>query len=288
MKLPSMDPPPTPKHMHTPPHPQPQPSEPELISSKDNASLKAWRRLAHESSAYRLAQRFWIEGEHLCEAALSAGVLIHTGVFTPEAWARSGARWQPHCERIVLLTPSLFASLSALESSAGFGFECALPSHPNINPLANTLVLDRLQDAGNVGTLLRSAAAFGCKQVLALKGTVALWSPKVMRSGMGAHFGLVLMEGLEPQALEALEVPLLATSSHQGEFLHVLAAARALPNPCAWAMGHEGQGLSPSLLSKARMSVRIWQPSGQESLNVAVAASICLYTSATLAAKPSD
>jgi TrmH family RNA methyltransferase len=185
----------------------------------------------------------------------------------------------------VLLTPALFAGLSSLESSAGFGFECELPSVPGLDVHASTLVLDRLQDAGNVGTMLRSAAAFGCRQVLAIKGSVALWSPKVVRSGMGAHFGLQLIEGLSPTEVAALQVPILATSSHQGEYLHALASAGRLPHPCAWAMGHEGQGLSADLLALASSSVRIWQPFGQESLNVAVAASICLYTSATLWAK---
>ena len=258
---------------------------PELITSKDNTSLKAWRRLAHESTAYRAAQRFWIEGEHLCEAATLSGIRVHTGVFTPQAWERLGPRLGGACDKVVLLTPALFAGLSSLESSAGFGFECELPSAAGMDVHASTLVLDRLQDAGNVGTMLRSAAAFGCRQVLAIKGSVALWSPKVMRSGMGAHFGLRLIEGLSPVEVAALRVPILATSSHQGEYLHALASAGQLPHPCAWAMGHEGQGLSEDLLALASSSVRIWQPFGQESLNVAVAASICLYTSATLLAK---
>ncbi len=261
------------------------PQQPELITSKDNASLKAWRRLAHESTAYRAAQRFWIEGEHLCEAAKLTGVRVCTGVFTPEAWDRFAGRFGPICDKVVLLTPALFASLSTLESSAGFGLECELPKAPTLKPHANTMVLDRLQDAGNVGTILRSAAAFGCRQVLAIKGTVALWSPKVVRSGMGAHFGLELIEGLSAGEVASLEVPILATSSHVGQYLHVLASSNQLPTPCAWAMGHEGQGLSEEIEALANTHVRIWQPAGQESLNVAVAASICLYTSATLLAK---
>jgi TrmH family RNA methyltransferase len=109
-----------------------------------------------------------------------------------------------------------------------------------------------------------------------MKGTAALWSPKVLRAGMGAHFGLQLLESLHPEDLEALQVPLLATSSHQGEFLH---KAR-LPWPCAWALGHEGQGVSPLLAQRAAQWVRIVQPGGEESLNVAAAAAICLHASA--------
>ena len=112
-------------------------------------------------------------------------------------------------------------------------------------------------------------------QVIGLKGCAALWSPKVLRAGMGAHFALQLIEGLAPEDLEELKVPLLVTSSHHGDFLH----QQALPMPCAWAMGHEGQGVGDELMARASLKVRIDQPGGEESLNVAAAAAICLYAS---------
>jgi TrmH family RNA methyltransferase len=127
-----------------------------------------------------------------------------------------------------------------------------------------------------VGAILRSASAFGFTQVLAIKGTAALWSPKVLRAGMGAHFGLRLVEGMDAAALDALTIPLLATSSHTGEWLH---RAR-LPWPCCWMLGHEGQGIGEALAARATATVRIVQPGGEESLNVAVAAAICLHASA--------
>ena len=77
------------------------------------------------------------------------------------------------------------------------GFVFDLPAVPALQPAAATVILDRVQDAGNVGSILRSASAFGFKQVIALKGTAALWSPKVLRAGMGAHWGLQLIEGVE-------------------------------------------------------------------------------------------
>ena len=113
--------------------------------------------------------------------------------------------------------------------------------------------------------------------MLAIKGTAQLWSPKVLRAGMGAHFGLRLVEGLDVAALAALQVPLVVTSSHEGEWLH---RAR-LPWPCAWVMGHEGQGVDAALAQRAAMAVRIAQPGGEESLNVGAAAAICLHASAT-------
>ena len=172
------------------------------------------------------------------------------------------------------------AGLSGLESPAPMAFVLDLPPAAEVQPDAPSVVLDRLQDAGNVGAVLRSAAAFGFRQVLALKGTAALWSPKVLRAGMGAHFGLRLVEGLGVDDVAALAVPLLVTSSHQGDFLH---QAR-LPWPCAWVLGHEGQGVDAQLAARATQQVRIAQPGGEESLNVAAAAAICLHASATTAA----
>jgi TrmH family RNA methyltransferase len=137
-------------------------------------------------------------------------------------------------------------------------------------------VLDGLQDAGNVGTILRSAGAFGFRQVIAMKGTAALWSPKVLRAGMGAHFGLSLIEGVTTEALAQLGVPLLATSSHQGDYLH----QSKLPWPCGWIFGHEGKGVSAATAALASQFVRIVQPGGEESLNVGAAAGICLHASA--------
>jgi TrmH family RNA methyltransferase len=93
---------------------------------------------------------------------------------------------------------------------------------------------------------------------------------------MGAHFGLHLVEALEPEALQVLDLPIIATSSHQGEPVH----ASALPWPCAWAFGHEGQGVGEAVSQQAGLWCRIGQPGGQESLNVAAAAAICLHASA--------
>ena len=93
---------------------------------------------------------------------------------------------------------------------------------------------------------------------------------------MGAHFSLRLLEGLDESALQALRVPLVATSSHAGDEL----PNANLPSPCAWVLGHEGQGVSADLLQRCVLQVRIPQPGGEESLNVAAAAAVCLYESA--------
>lgn len=252
-------------------------SEPVHITSRDNPLLVRLRKLAQDGSAYRRAGQVWLEGEHLCSALRARGGMPEQAVVTEAAWQDPALRALTRgVTRVTLVPAPLFAGISGLESPAGIGFVLPLPAEQAVEPAVATVVLDRLQDAGNVGSILRSAAAFGVRQVLALKGTAALWSPKVLRAGMGAHFALRLIEGLDEAALEALSLPLVATSSHGGADL----PQAELPKPCAWVMGHEGQGVSAALLQRCALQVRIPQPGGEESLNVAAAAAVCLYESA--------
>ena len=259
-------------------------SSPQFIHSRDNALLKDLRKLAQDSTAYRKQGRVWLEGDHLCRAALQRRQQPAQAVFQASWYDRVGHEWAGVGGKVVVIEDALFDTISALESPGRMGFVLPLPAAPALDPDAASVILDGLQDAGNVGTILRSAGAFGFRQVLAMKGTAALWSPKVLRAGMGAHFGLGLIEGLAPEALDALKVPLLATSSHQGEFLH---RAR-LPWPCAWVLGHEGQGVGAALSERASAFVRIVQPGGEESLNVGAAAAICLHASAAAQAAGGD
>jgi TrmH family RNA methyltransferase len=245
------------------------------IQSRDNPLLKELRRLSQDSTAYRKQGRVWLEGDHLCRAALARSWKPALAIFSESFWPLAQVQYAPVATKTIVLADALFADLSSLESPAQMGFVVDLPTMAALNPAAASVILDRVQDAGNVGSILRSAGAFGFKQIIALKGTAALWSPKVLRAGMGAHFGLRLVEGVEPDALDALTVPLVVTSSHQGALLQ----DQKLPFPCAWAMGHEGQGVGPALLARATVAVRIGQPGGEESLNVAAAAAICLHAS---------
>jgi TrmH family RNA methyltransferase len=255
--------------------------EPVLISSRDNTFLKDLRRLAHGTTDYRKQGRFWTEGDHLVRAALQRGVSPTIGVFSESFWPLAQDKYGQSAIKNVVISDHLFDDLSALESPARMGFVFDLPATVPVQADAATVILDRVQDAGNVGAILRSASAFGFKQVIALKGTAALWAPKVLRAGMGAHWGLHLIEGADLSVLTPLSVPLLVTSSHRGDFLHQSVQKQALPMPCAWALGHEGQGVCSELESLASHHVRIAQPGGEESLNVAIAAAICLHASAT-------
>ncbi len=253
------------------------PTSPLQITSRDNPLLMRLRRLSQDGSAYRKLGQVWLEGEHLCAALLQRGGHAAQAVCSEAAWQVNSLRdLACAAAKVVVVPDALFKTISALESPAHMGFVIDLPPAMALQADAPSLVLDRVQDAGNVGSMLRSAAAMGFSQVLAIKGTAALWSPKVLRAGMGAHFALHLIEGLDEAALRDLRVPMIATSSHAIQAL----PGADLPWPCAWVMGHEGQGVSADLLQRCALQVRIPQPGGEESLNVAAAAAVCLYESA--------
>ena len=247
------------------------------IASRDNPLLVRLRRLAADPGAYRKLGQVWIEGEHLCSAFAQRGVGAALAVIGEAAWQGQALRALAETAgEIVIVSEALMRGLSPLDSASPIGFVVPAPGAAVLHPGVPSLVLDRLQDPGNVGNLLRSAAAFGFGQVLAMKQTVALWSPKVLRAGRGAHFGLHLVEGLDLDGLAAFTLPLLATSSHAERAID----STRLPWPCGWVLGHEGQGVSAALDGRCEAVLRIPQPGGEESLNVAAAGAICLYESA--------
>lgn len=249
-------------------------SDPLHLTSRDNPLLVKLRKLAQDGSTYRKLGEVWLEGDHLCRAALQRGRSPSQAVISEAGWQDAGLRaLADGAAKTVVVSEALFRGISGLESPARIGFVLPLGLQPEALAGVDTVLLDRLQDAGNAGSILRSAAALGVAQVIALKGSVALWSPKVLRAGMGAHFALRLIEGVPPEALDGLQLPWIATSSHATRSLHEV----TLPQPCGWILGHEGQGVDPALLDRCAFSLRIPQPGGEESLNVASAAAICFY-----------
>ncbi len=248
------------------------------IVSRENLLLQRVRRLNRSPGAYRRQGAVWLEGEHLCSALLARGGQAPQSIVSESAWTLPHLRALGQAAREVAVVPdALFTGLSALDhpGEAGIGFLLDAPQAHALEPGLASVVLDRVQDAGNVGSILRSASALGFAQILALEGTAALWSPKVLRAGMGAHFGLRLVEGLAAADLDRLTVPLVAAAPRAADRL----GAAALPWPCAWILGHEGQGVAAALMARCAHVLRIPQPGGEESLNVAAAAAICLYES---------
>lgn len=251
------------------------------LSSRDNPdfrlllrTLQGQRAPGERGGAVRVA----LEGVHLCESWLSfAG--------QPElAFVDSDRQMQPEIAallraldpaRVRLCTPALLRAASQVVQGQGVIFLARAPQPVMPERIqSNCLWLDRVQDPGNLGTLLRTAAAAGIDCVFASKGTVAAWSPKVLRSAQGAHFVLQIFEGQDLVALRArLDVPLLVTALDAAVSLY----DAALPPAAAWVFGNEGQGVAPDLLAHADLRVRIPHSTRVESLNVAVAAGVCLF-----------
>jgi TrmH family RNA methyltransferase len=138
----------------------------------------------------------------------------------------------------------------------------------------SAVLLDNLQDPGNMGSILRTAAAAGIRVICCSKGTVAAWSPKVLRAGMGAHFLLDIHENVDLSALvNQSRIPVVATSSHAAQQIYDVDLKRHV----AWLFGHEGRGVSEALLTLATLRVAIPHLGNIESLNVAASAAICLF-----------
>ncbi|GAC1430557.1 MAG: RNA methyltransferase [Burkholderiaceae bacterium] len=251
-----------------------------VISSRDNPQYKELRLLATSSQARRRSCRTLLDGVHLCEAYLQRVgmprlcIIGESARGHPEAGALLASCEAGNADCLVL-PDTLFAALSQVEHGVDllFTIDTPQPSRPpGLNQSA--VLLDSLQDPGNLGSILRSAAAAGIRSAFCSVGTAVVWAPKVLRAGMGAHFLLTIAENVDLAALiDGGTVPVVATSSHAASTLYTL----DLRQPVAWLFGHEGQGVSRPLLSLATHCVAIPQPGAIESLNVAACAAVCFF-----------
>lgn len=247
------------------------------IESRENARFQALRRLATSARERRDQGATVLEGTHLvCELFQAGGVA--QAAYCTESWSHSAAGRElvgrtPEWPWFIL-PEALMRAASQLETGAGVVAVAAVPRAGPPPPLAgDALLIDRLQDPGNLGSILRSAAAAGIRTVYCAQATAAAWSPKVLRAAMGAHFRLELHEGVDlARLIAAATVPVRVTSSHAEHSLYAL----DLRAPCAWIFGNEGEGVDPELARSAER-VAIPQPGGLESLNVAAAAAVCLF-----------
>lgn len=252
------------------------------ITSRDNSDYRLLQRVLEgrrqPGERADTPQRVGLEGVHLCQSWLSAvgqpelAFFDETRVDAPELTALLAAV-EPR--RVRLCAPALLHAASQVVHGQGVVFVGHAPRPTMPARLRhNCLWLDRVQDPGNMGTLLRTAAAAGIRDVHASRGCVAAWSPKVLRSAQGAHFVLNIHEGQNLAALcELLEIPLLVTALEDSVLLY----QAELPAAAAWVFGNEGQGVSAELMRRADLRLRIPQDPAVESLNVAVAAGICLF-----------
>jgi len=250
------------------------------ISSRDNPLYKELKQLATSSQARRKVGRSLLDGVHLCQTYLDQVgkppfcVASETAMSNPEVVNIVQACEAAHV-KCIALADSLYEGISQVEHGVGLMFVVDTPLvHPPAVLTESAVLLDGLQDPGNLGSILRSAAAAGIRHVICSKGTVFSWSPKVLRAGMGAHFALQVAENIDLVPLIRLSrIPVLATSSHASRRLYDV----DLHKPVAWLFGHEGQGVSEELLGLATDTVSIPHLGPVESLNVAASAAVCLF-----------
>ena len=247
------------------------------ISSRDNPLYREFVDLSGSARERRRLGRSVLEGIHLCEAYLQrhgsplSSIVSESGVAHPEVTELL----TQHRVVPAIVTDALFAGFSTLAQGVGIAFivETPNPTLPETIEL-DAVYLDRLQDPGNVGTLLRTCAAAGVKTVFTAPGTAWCWSPKVLRAGMGAHFHLSIHEAVAWSAVhERLRIEAIGTRTSQAESLY----RSELRAPCLWLLGSEGDGISAPVAADTDRWVRIPQAAGVESLNVAAAGALCLF-----------
>jgi TrmH family RNA methyltransferase len=241
-----------------------------------------------------------LDGVHLCEAWLqhrgvpALCVVAESALSHPEVAAlvaqcesnaysnaklNSNTNSTAGVAECVLLPDALFTPLGQVEHGVGILFAVKVPDvavsgHASPSLQSAALLLDSVQDPGNLGTILRTAAAAGIQQIYCGPGTAAVWSPKVLRAGMGAHFVLEIYEDIDlVQLIRQASVPVYATEPDAPKTIYT-ADLRA---PSAWLFGHEGQGVSEQLLALATERLSIPQSAQVESLNVAASVAICLF-----------
>ncbi|HHW62625.1 MAG TPA: RNA methyltransferase [Rhodocyclaceae bacterium] len=250
------------------------------ITSRDNPLVKRLHALAQSGRDRRQRGETLLDGAHLVEAALEAEWPLKALVCAEGGLAR--LEHQRLLERVAgdvpryQLPDAVFRHVSPVDSPSGVLALIDLPASVRAGPLVDSVVvLDAVQDPGNLGTILRTAAAAGIRRVLLGSGCAQAWSPRVLRAGMGAHFVLEIEEGIDPLVrLEDYPGRCLATALGKGA---CSLYAVDLSGPIAWLFGAEGQGLSPALLARADQRVLIPMASGVESLNVGAAVAVCLF-----------
>jgi RNA methyltransferase, TrmH family len=248
------------------------------VTSRQNPRLKEVSRLIASSRDRRKAGKCVLEGEHLIAAYSQRHGAPELIVVTDDALARQAVRALAtrHEDRVLRVPAKLLSDLATLPP--GVGMLAVVPA-PRPGPSAASdfcLLLDDVQDPGNVGSMLRSAAAAGVKQVFMSSHCAFAWSPKVLRAGQGAHFFLDIHE-------DADLAEWASAFRAGGDVIAMVAAGGTslydtrLDGRIAVAIGNEGAGLGIAIAAQATQRVTIPMPGGIESLNAAVATAVCLF-----------
>lgn len=250
------------------------------ITSESNANFRAWLKLANTPRAVREAGQTLAEGWHLPQAALDSGivpqaVLIRRGATVSTSGKVLLDRLEIQRVPSYELAASLYDRIAPVKCGAGLMVVLPISFAPLPHVLnGDALYLDGIQDPGNAGALLRVAAAAGLIHVFAAPTTTALWAPKVLRGGQGAHFALRINEQVPADQLRGLGAVWIAASAHDAVPLW---SAPLPTGPIGWVFGSEGQGLSPEAENLCSSRVTVPISCKVESLNVASAAAVCLF-----------
>ena len=254
-----------------------------VVTSASNETVKLLRRLAMSAKTRRDEGQYVAEGTHLVQSLLSAGAtpLLYAVSESAQANGEVGQLIDDLTNqniKQIILSDSLFESVTTIHAAVGIVAVCALPTGDSIGQLdADTLLLEDVQDPGNLGTILRTASAAGVQTIVLSSQCASPWSPKALRAGMGAQFGLTIYEDeeLAPLVESANVLVYVTTLSDKSVSLY----DTNLSAPSAWIFGNEGQGVSEQLMNLANTThVSIPQAnSSVESLNVSAATAVCLY-----------
>lgn len=249
------------------------------VASRQNPRLREAIALVASARDRRKAGKCVLEGEHIVAACAARYGPPETLIVSDDALARPGVRAlaDAHPGRALVVAPALFAELAVLPADVGVLAVVPVPKPRTMAAADFCLLLDDVQDPGNVGSMLRTAAAAGVGQVLLSKHCAFAWSPKVLRAGQGAHFHVDIHEDVDlpcwTREYRAAGGDVVATVASGGTDLYDTPFAPRV----ALAVGNEGAGISASLLAQATQRVSIPMPGGVESLNAAAAAAVCLF-----------
>ena len=248
------------------------------ISSAQNPLVKKLVQLSEKQSFRNKQKMTIIEGAHLTAEWLKRfGVPDFCVISSSSKRSEEVEGIIQKCEElnteIIELEAKIYSKISPVIKGVGILFVVKIQENQCVDFCEDVIILDRIQDPGNFGTILRSAVGFGVKQIICSKGTVSAWSPKVLRAGMGAHFKLQIFENQDlNEVISKVETPIFATSLQAKKSIY----DDNFTTKTAWIFGNEGAGVSLELLSKVKNQVIIPQVGEIESLNVAMAATVCL------------
>jgi TrmH family RNA methyltransferase len=248
------------------------------IVSRDNADFRKLKKLCASGHERRKSGRIVLDGIHLIESYTKRFgspdeiVVSETGTGRTEIARHIGDR--PGAATIVL-ADALFAELATVDAPSGIMAVVGRPRCAKApNPLDDAVLLDGVQDPGNLGSILRTAAAAGFRQILLSSDCARAWSPKTLRAAMGAHFSLDIHESGDLSGfLSIYRGQSIVTAPDAAVDVFAVELGRRI----AWIFGSEGQGVRPALSVLAGKRVRIPMPGGAESLNVGAAAAVCLF-----------